>query len=276
MSIQYNLNLISNLDSIGDSLVTMNTNYTTIQTWVDDIQTNFDSTWNPVISFYKENLNNLQIALSLVQANSANWSSFITTVQTNSAKWLRPFSAFYPSLLPNSDLNANLQVINSWVKTNFPVINSDGSLNYVEGQKIIVNYYSQGIIDDHTINDINIISLDSTPCRTHNKTICAQCTTTVEPGFVGCHQGTFSCADSFGSSQCATSHCYYCDPYCNTPNPDDIINCSGASSTVGYGVIKLTANSTYKDTAEDVQVQSLVYVIVNCEWELYKNLYSDI
>jgi len=257
------INKISEYDCIGNSLSTINLNYSRLNTWANDIQLKYDNKIKVLLDFYNENIQSINEALTLIGANSAALVSFKTTVQNTSAYWLQPFNVFYPEVLPYPYNNNYNTEISKWLNITYPVQDTINLVtNYVEGENIIVSVhtYIEQVKIDFTKYDSRV-----TTCYTQNGKVCANCSTYFGGGPVNCHQGTFYCGYTVTCPKCATSSCNYKDPFYN------VRGTVGEGLTV-YADSKIDANIRmyFKDRWEYEKIKTLQFKVVDCSWTFDK------
>ena len=254
---------ISKNDCIGNSLSTINLNYSRLNTWANDIQLKYDNKIKILLDFYNQNVNDINEALTLIGANSAAWVSFKTTVQTNSSYWLQPLNIFYPEVLAYPYKNSYNTEISNWLNKTYPVQDDINNLtNYIENETIIVSVhtYLEQVKIDFTKYDSRI-----SHCYTQNSKVCANCSTYFGGGPVNCHQGTFYCGYTVTCQECATSSCNYKDPYFN------ITGTVGNGATIyADSMIDVNIKMYFKDRWEYEKVQTIMFKVVDCSWTFDK------
>lgn len=265
MTNTYTLSAILPTETIGDSLSTVNHNYSTLSQWVIDIQNTSNAKFVPLYDFYIKYSNRMDRILSTIQTVSSEWRSFQTTVQTNSAKWLQPMTVWYPNLIPIPFTDNSLFVVKSWLDTAFPIRNLDNSVNYVDGQQFIVSCYT--FRTEQKINQ-NLFLRDHTTCRTSNTTIYAYCTDTWAHRSITCKKGAFSCAYTRGCREGKTSDCFYLTPYYTRVTDTAPIGTTNrnADRTYGIGKIEATVSARYTDRFESTSIRTISFRVVNCNW----------
>jgi hypothetical protein len=129
----------------------------------------------------------------------------------------------------------------------------------VENQKLIVTVYTN--TKRVEINSTTYV-MDSVSCYTLNGTICASCRTYYAAGWVGCHQGLFSCEATYTCKECATSNCSYTVPYYNIRS----------SGTTVYADSMIDANVTmyFENRSEGTSTAMLLFKVSNCNWVFNK------
>jgi hypothetical protein len=260
----YPITLINSTQNIGDSLFTLNKNYSTISQWIVDIQNLYYNYWTPIYKFYIQYSTRMDTVISLVQKLSTRWDSFQTTIETCSTKWLQPFSIFYPNLVLTPFTDAAKSDILKWLNATFPINNTDGTLNYVENQEFIVNCYTY-----YTINKIHTLDhlIDYTNCATHNETIYANCQDKWNDSAVYCSNGGVSCGYSRSCTTSKTSDCYYQDPYRKGVSGSLLSHSDG--SLFGVGQVEAYVQSLFTDRIEDKLI-SLSFIVLDCQWHFNK------
>ena len=51
----YNFYNISSNDTIGDTLSSINANYSNLSNWIIDFQTSYNDNWKPLFDYYNQN-----------------------------------------------------------------------------------------------------------------------------------------------------------------------------------------------------------------------------
>lgn len=259
----YTFKKILNSESIGDTLSTVNLNYSNLSNWVIDFQTNYSNLWKPLFDYYNSNSDIFNQTVSLTQTYSSDWDSYQTTVQANSSKWLQPFTIFYPNILqdPFDEINY-LSIITDWLSTNFPVKNSDNTSNYVENQQAIISCYT--FLTSAKI-DLYKDMVDYTDCNTKNGRACARCETIITGNPVYCFEGTFDCNYSSVIRNCNKSNCYYTfPPYYpldSNKNQNTLL-----SSATARSKIEAQINMNFTDRWEAPNITTISFKVVDCDW----------
>jgi hypothetical protein len=260
----YDITLINPNQTIGDSLIDINKNYTNLSNWVIDVQKTYNTKYLSVYNFYVKYADKMDLTLSLIQTLSAQWRSFQTTVETNSSKWLQPITIYYPDLIVLPFTNSSINIIKNWLVTNFPIKNSNSSdVNYVEGQQFIINAHTYKI--ENKINNASFKLFDYTLCYTSNKTIYVYCSDLWANTTVHCSNGNASCGYSRNCSKSAASDCHYTSPYYRNLADENPI--SGAPNTTqGYSKIEATVRANFTDRIENSFIRSLSFKVLDCDW----------
>ena len=263
----YIINTIQSSETIGDSLSTVNQNYTVLSNWIIDIQSLYDSTFLPLYNFYIKYSDRMDNVLSTIHTLSADWQSFQTTVETNSSKWLQPFTIWYPNLIPSPFNDSSLFNVKNWLSKNFPIKNSDNSVNYVEGQQFIVNCHTYRV--EQKINAYYHL-IDYTHCFTSNSTIYAYCSDIWANNYVACSNGGHYCGYQRSCSNSATSDCYYLTPYFYKYTDSTPIGSVDTHATDAYGKIEAIVTANYTDRFENTVIKSISFHVVDCDWNFDK------
>jgi len=254
-------------EQIADTIDVVNKNYTTLQLWASAIQQEYDNNWQPILDYYNQYAVSLQEASTLAQTFSADWDDFQTIVETNSAKWLQPFTIFYPSLILNNVTDDTVTTIIDWLRQYFPIRNADNSLNYVEGQKLIVNCYI------YTYN--NVINIADEPysyaiCETSSGTVYAHCETKTTGPTIVCGQGSvYSCDQTLVTNPSKHVDCWYTSPYVydvapyGSPITDTAFSYAKQRTR---GQIKTNITMNYTDQNE-TGIETLVFKVYDCDWQ---------
>jgi hypothetical protein len=261
---------ITSSTTIDDSVSIFNDNYFTIFGVLTSVQVSYGSLLKPIYNFYNNFALRMQNAYTIYQSNSANWNDFLTTTKTYSAKWIQPFSIFYPILIEDPITNDNINTVNDWVRKYYPIKNQDGTLNYIENQKIIVSCYTY--TESKTIGSAAIGGYITFPytlnlisqcfCTTADGTITANCATNVS-GQPICENAVYTCGSSKDCNQSKTVGCWYTSPYLDSsgnPIPDK-------NTSVQNAISRIQANLSfdYTDRSEKNLI-NLVFIVNNCDW----------
>jgi hypothetical protein len=264
----YTFSQILSSSAIGDSLSDINTNYSNLNDWVNDIQYSYNNEIIPVIGFFFDNLNYIQDSLTFIQSNSANLNTLTTLVFSNSAKWLNPITAFYPEILSNTLTQSTyLEMVGTWLNANYPVNNSNTIVpNYVQNQQAVVYLHRY----TERVNNNSSIQTASTICKTKNDKIVANCVT-YSTGIVHCNQTTFNCNDTKTKKpfifKCAIpqdSNCSFDSPYISK-----IVQGLDMQAT---GYIKANVGINYVDRQELQDMITMSFKVVDCNWVFDKFL----
>jgi hypothetical protein len=261
------LRLINSSEQIADTIDAINNNYSTLQLWASAIQQEYDMRWQPIIDYHNLYATPLTEASLLAQTLSADWDDFQTTVETNSAKWLQPLTIFYPTLILNSVSDGDITTIIDWLRKYFPVKNDDDSLNYVEGQMMIVNCYI------YTYSDI--INITDEPysyakCNTSSGTVYAHCKTEITGPTIYCGGGAhYSCALTKEDNPSKHVDCWYSAPYVYdvAPYGTEITDTTFSTNKQNTrGQIKANITMDYTDQNEK-NLKGLIFKIYDCDWQ---------
>jgi hypothetical protein len=256
----YTFTTIASTSNIGDSTADFNSNYANLNSWIMDFQSLYDSTYAPVIGTYIQYRDQIKNAITAATTLSSEWNSFYTHVEQSSSKWIQPISLFYPDpqLYPFDTVGGMLPVQN-WLNNNFPIKNTDESVNYVEKQMAIVSCYVYKY--EEQINENNVYQNAQTTCETDAPQVCVTCNTNVASKTVYCHQGAFDCTYTITCKNCQDSKCSYAaPPY--TPNESD--------NTKATSQIEAYINMHFTDRYEDDSIITMVFYVTDCNW-LFSN-----
>lgn len=261
----YTFTTILTSDSIGDSVSSINNNYSNLDQWTSSIQFSATNYWIPLMNFYNQVAPALLKTISTASNASTNWNNTLTTVRSNSAKWIDPLIIVYPNTVQvdattNNLSSSDITNITNWFNTNFPVIDNNGNTLYVQNQKgyvyVIKQYISQnfaqplsGTYDPTTTPNVSKLTTTGN-CITTNAHVCGSCTTNYQ-GYVYCSNGNFVCdGNSVQCTQCNDVKCIY-----NQTN----------SSTYPISIQALL-NINFKNVSEATNISCLTYQVENCEW----------
>lgn len=152
-----NIQYIDLNSAIGDSLSSINLNFINLNNDVNNLQLVVDTFTNNLNYFLSDNLQHLITMSKDVDRLKTVWNNTYTIVSSNSAKWLQPISIMYPCIIEESGPRANTEIrdtITQWLNNNFAVIDSDGTVNYVENQKIYVSLTYRDITTKNNFHDL--------------------------------------------------------------------------------------------------------------------------
>ena len=279
------INFILSSQNIDASVPIINNNYNTLQLWVSVLQVHYDNNIQPIINFYNEYSSQLNQYLTLSNSYSANWDDFQTKVEINSSKWLRPFTIFYPTLIQDGINPDNIKTIITWLNEYFPIVNLNGSLNYVQNQSIVVSCYLYSYDVSNQIKTKQY-AYSYSKCSTNAGIIHAHCQTIVIGGWVHCNQGSYLCDTTVDCYPSLKVNCWYGDPYLfdigsygiimppeNPPAVKDKVNFASyvKSRSSVRGQILADISMNYLDKKE-TGIQSLKFIVNNCEWSYVGNI----
>jgi hypothetical protein len=264
----YTITSVTISENIGDSLQTVNKNYDTLTTWINDLQKNYNDVYLPIYNYYLKYSDRMDNAINTAQTLSATWDDFQTTVETHSAKWIQPVTIFYPNLIGAPFNDNNLNQVKYWLLDNFPISNIDGSVNYVENQQFIINCHT--FKNDFKVPNIHIFLRDYTYCFTHNSTIYAYCADIWANNYVYCSNGGASCGYARSCSNSATSDCYYLTPYFYNLADKVPIGSVDTHAISAYGKIEANVYATFNDRFESSAIISISFRVIQCDWVFEK------
>jgi hypothetical protein len=279
------MSFILSSQNIDDSIFNINDNYNALQLSVNILQNYYNDNIQPIIDFYNQYSLQLNESLTLSQNYSANWNNFQTIVETNSSKWLRPFTIFYPTLIKDGINQDDINTIITWLNEYFPIINLNGSLNYLQNQSIIVSCY---LYEYDITNKINTkeYAYSYSNCSTNNGTIHAHCQSIIAGGWIHCNQGSYLCDATVDCYPSLKVDCWYGDPYLfdigsygvimpkeNAPpqTPASTFNSYVKPRQNVRGQILADISMNYLDKKE-TGIKSLKFIVNNCEWSYVGNI----
>jgi hypothetical protein len=254
---------ISPYSQIADSLNVINANYTNLFLTVSSFQQNYNFYYNPLINFYNKYYNDLNDALNTYNYNLSNWNEFYTSVASNSSKWLQPFTIFYPIVFEGMVTIDDSLTINNWLREYFPIKNSDGSLNYVEGQILLVSCYTY--INENRLGVYNDIVTSNCNCSTQSGSIQLHCQTIVPDGEVVCNQGNYECKLTIDCRPIKDVDCWYTAPYLHLDGSTINTSDSVESKHNAISQIKAIINAQFYDRYENA-IQTLKFSVQDCDW----------
>lgn len=139
--------LIDPAECVGNSLSTINNNFTLLDYKLANLALSADAYWNSLYTVTTETSASWTDVITVVRENSGAWNSAYTAMTSHSACWLKPITLIFPNVVDteNLDLYVHLQSVSSWLNENFPVtsiIGSEVAANYCAGQELFV--YTMG------------------------------------------------------------------------------------------------------------------------------------
>ena len=228
---------------------------------LSSLKNNYSNFLKPIVDFYDQYYNQLQTAIQIYNDNNGDWSDFYSTVNTVSSQWLQPFTIFYPILLQDPFTTDDIININDWVREYFPIKNTDETLNYVQGQKIIVNCYTYTIDPQINIFDQPESYCD---CQTQSKDISVSCQSLRTGGLVICENGNHDCNFSINCSVACPANCYYLTPYLDQYG----IKIAPDNTKVELSIGKIQANISMKFTDRyESSIQTMIFEVYDCDWQ---------
>jgi len=258
----YSFFTILSTDNIGDSLNNLNSNYSTLDSWVADFQQNYENVWSSIVSFYTTHLKDMDDTISFTQNYSGNVIDMVNTIENNYSKWSAPpMTRIYPEILPAPFNQDSITKITKWMNDTFSVQNTETSTsNYFQNQTAIVSCYVYRIFQ----NNSSDTQSRTTTCTTADSVVYIDCSTTWS-GTVYCHQGKFGCGYTSNCTNKSNLICSFKD------SPYALENSSG---TVATSKITADINYTYSDRYEDNSIKTLLFTVLDCNWVFTKFIVS--
>lgn len=250
---------IPSTDFIGNTLSSMNLNYSNMEYWTNSIITSSQKFYEPLVNFYlfygdfwKDSIN---FAYSIDAPNRL--SSFYTNVETNSSLWIDPFVFFYPQINLSNTLNKQNSVTNvvNWMNEKFPVLTSNNSNpNYIE--KTVAIVYVMFYTENTRVPRETVVIEQQVPCSTNDVTVTVTCRQY--------YSGNVSCGAS--SNVCGEISPRVCSntktATCNFEN--------NLKSITRKGIANI--DIFFNDRSEDSLIQTIKLVVKNCTWQFEKLL----
>jgi len=267
------MNTLTNIlstDFISNSINNINANYATIHLALSGIEGQYGRIFSPILNYCNKYVKDIQNSYNLYMSNSGRYNDFITTVNTNSAKWLQPFTIFYPNLIKSPYTDDDVNVINEWIRKYFPIKNSDDTLNYVEGQKFVVNFYTYTYGEPFNIID-QPYSYQN--CSTANATIYLHCRTVITGGTIVCSQGSYNCNTTINCYPSQNVKCWYTSPYLRTDGTQISNNDPLSTRQSVIGKIQANIIMNFTDRKED-SLNSILFTVSDCDW-VYRGVYLN-
>jgi len=275
---QYLISTILPADNIVDSLCAINLNYSMLHTGLSSIDLIYNSAIQPIIDFYNQYASDLKQSYTLYVNSFDKWTNYISTVQTNSAKWLQPFTIYYPTLIEDPFSDDDINNINIWIRKYFPVKNPDGTLNYVEGQKFLVNCYTYSYVSPDGFS--NGVLRDSPYsyciCNTYSGGIYLHCQTNIGGGWVACENAVYNCTKTIDCYPSQNVDCWYTTPYLHSDGTiiTDTSNTFNKNDPKQSVRSQINANITMQFTdRRETSIKTLQFVISNCDWSYTESTY---
>jgi len=254
-----NLITITDTDSIGDCLSSVNLNYELLDNLITNIQLSAINYWIPITTYYENRKNFWKTNALDVATYFSNWQTSSTIFETNSSKWITPLIIWYPFLINFKEYQKNPNKITTdfktWLDIKYPVLDDKGNPNYLQTQVMTVYAFTYG--EDPAVSHTYNLT-DSTTCTTQDGLACASCSKTYHGGNVDCDNGDFSCGGTFSDQKCASVSCFF-----NLEFP----NGTATQSKSKYSQIHASLNVDYKNKYEESTIIALIFKVNNCSWE---------
>lgn len=247
---------------IYDSIIELNDGFCSMNTSLTALKERFDVFINPMVYLYEQYgdiINETKLIFDNLKGEPLD---FLTITKANSSAWLQPLSIFYPTIFEEPFSDNNIETIQNWLSKFFPIKNEDGTLNYVEGQKFIVNCYTR----DNLVT-LDVIDQPSSycNCETQSGLISLHCRTIITGGWIHCKNASFNCNMTRNCHPSKNVDCWYESPYIrrnNLPiNPNDPVTAKQRARSR----IQANIRMSYSETKE-VGVKTLIYTVLNCNW----------
>lgn len=218
----------------------------------------------PIKEFHRTYAISLSNAIETFNKYSLQWLDFSTTTQSYSAKWLQPFTVFYPILFQEPFTDDNIDQVNNWVRKFFPIKNADGTLNYIEHQKLIVNCYTYNVMTPEYFPIITEPKSWST-CATQSGNINLHCQSLGTGGWVHCSNGTFNCNETIDCYPTYHVDCWFSSPYLNVDGSVITTDEPILSRQTVKGQIQANLYMEYNDRATS-SIKTMLFEVSNCDW----------
>lgn len=145
-------------ECIGDSLSTINNNFSLLDYKLTNIATSADIYWNQLYNVTVANSGILNDLITTVHENSAIWDSAYTAITANSACWTKPITLIFPNVVNTgqTDMSNHISNVSSWLNSNFPITSYAGSAivyNYCAGQKLFIFTMGYDAVNQKIIAD---------------------------------------------------------------------------------------------------------------------------
>lgn len=248
--------------SIYESIIELNDGFCSMHGSLTSLKQIFDDYIRPVVFLYEQYGDIINETKLIFENLESEPLDFLTITKANSSAWLQPLTIFYPTIFDEPFSDNNIEIINSWLSKFFPIKNEDGTLNYVEGQKYIVNCYTRN----------NIITLDVLDqpssfcnCETQSGLLSLHCKTVITGGWIHCNQGSFNCNTTKNCHPSKNVDCWYETPYIRRNNLPINSNDPITAKQTARSRIQANIKMSYSETRE-VGVKTLIFSVLNCNW----------
>lgn len=130
-------------ECVGNSLSTINNNFTLLDYKLSSLALSAEVYWNSLYNVTTTTSGAWNDLVTVVSQNSANWNSAYTAITAYSACWVKPITLIFPNVVDteNLDLEAHKSSVSSWLNANFPVtsfIDNTVVANYCVGQELYI------------------------------------------------------------------------------------------------------------------------------------------
>ena len=130
-------------ECVGNSLSTINNNFTLLDYKLSSLALSAELYWNSLYNVTTTTSGAWNDLVTVVSQNSANWNSAYTAITSYSACWVKPITLIFPNVVDteNLDLEAHKSSVSSWLNANFPVtsfIDNTVVANYCVGQELYI------------------------------------------------------------------------------------------------------------------------------------------
>lgn len=116
-----NIYEISSEDSIGNSLSSVNLNYSQLERETLQLMISAEKYWYPMQDYYLSFQKFLKDTTTIAQTYSASWIGTATLVREYSATWIKPITIFYPSVVSkDTEIQDILDNFLKWIYIYFP------------------------------------------------------------------------------------------------------------------------------------------------------------
>lgn len=127
----------------GNTLSTINNNFTLLDYKLSSISLSADVYWNTLYTVAQAASASWDNLTNIIQSNSGAWNSAYTAMTAYSACWLKPITLIFPNVVDTQDLDlaSHITNVSSWLNENFPVTSLAGtaiSYNYCAGQELYI------------------------------------------------------------------------------------------------------------------------------------------
>ena len=130
-------------ECVGNSLSTINNNFTLLDYKLSSLALSAELYWNNLYNITTATSSVWNELVTVVNENSASWDAAYTAITTYSSCWIKPVTLIFPNVVDteNMDLENHKSSVSSWLNANFPVtsfVDSTVVANYCIGQELYI------------------------------------------------------------------------------------------------------------------------------------------
>jgi len=110
-------------ETIGDSLFSINSNYSNLAFETINLQLSSEMIWSPMQQYYLQFGSYIKDAINTINSVATSIFNATTIVQNNSAAWIKPITIFYPEIFPSTySQNTIVNTLSSFLQNYYPII----------------------------------------------------------------------------------------------------------------------------------------------------------